>query len=199
VDAPVHLQEVEQMTSESTRLRADARENRERILAAAGELFAERGLDVGMRDIARRAGVGPATLYRRFPTRQALIDEAFAVELRTCRRTVEEACEHPIAWQGFAQAVQGLLALNARNRGFVDALVSSLPTGAFAQHRRELLGMLDGLARRAQAEGMLRADFVIGDLVLVLSAGRGIAAGRRDALPAARRFAELAVDGFRAA
>ena len=50
------------MSTEMTRLRVDARENRDRILAAAGELFAERGLDVGMRDIARRAGVGPATL-----------------------------------------------------------------------------------------------------------------------------------------
>ena len=83
VDAPVRLDEVRThgRAHLTQMLRADAQENRDRILAAARALFAERGLDVGMREIARRAGVGPATLYRRFPTKQALIDEAFAVEL----------------------------------------------------------------------------------------------------------------------
>ena len=58
-------------------LRADAEDNRERVLEAARELFAERGLDVPLREVARRAGVGPATLYRRFPTKQSLVDAAF--------------------------------------------------------------------------------------------------------------------------
>ncbi|MGO4595013.1 TetR/AcrR family transcriptional regulator [Leifsonia sp. 2TAF2] len=186
------------MTPEVTRLRSDAQENRDRILAAAAALFAERGLDVGMRDIARRADVGPATLYRRFPTRQGLIDEAFAIEFRTCRRIVEEGCADPDAWSGFTGTVQRLIVLNVRNRGFVDALVSSAPSAAIAQHRRELLGLLGGLARRAQHEGMLRADFAIDDLVVILAAGRGLTAARPDLLPAvARRFADLAIDAFR--
>jgi len=187
------------MTTELTRLRVDAQENRDRILAAAAELFSERGLDIGMRDIARRAEVGPATLYRRFPTRQALIDEAFSVELQACRQIVVDACADPDAWRGFTGAVRRLLAMNVRNRGFVDALVSTTPTEVFVRHRRELLGLLGGLARRAQNEGMLRADFTIGDLVLVLSAGRSLSAGSRDGLAAAAdRLADLAIDAFRA-
>lgn len=187
------------MTSELTRLRVDAQENRERILAAAGRLFAERGLEVGMREIARRAGVGPATLYRRFPTRQALIDEAFSVELRACRQVVEDGCAQADPWAGFSDTLRRLIALNVANRGFVDALVSTVPSSVFAEHRHELLRLLDGLARRAQEAGMLRDDFVIGDLVLVLSAGRGLSAARRDLLPAAAgRFADLAIDAFRA-
>jgi AcrR family transcriptional regulator len=199
VDALVRFQEVGRMTAEMPRLRADARENRDRILAAAADLFAERGLDVGMRDIARRAGVGAATLYRRFPTRQDLIDAAFAVEHAACRGIVEDACAQEDPWRGFTDAVRGLVALNVRNRGFVDALMTRTPSDVFARHRRELLPMLDGLARRAQASGGLRPDFEIGDLVIVLAAGRGLARGRRELLPhAARRFADLAIDGFRA-
>lgn len=187
------------MTGEMTRLRVDARENRDRILAAASELFSERGLDVGMRDIARRAGVGPATLYRRFPTRQALVDEAFSVQLAACRGIVEDGCADPDAWRGFTVALRRLIVLNVRNRGFVDAFLTATRATVIAQHRRELLGMLAGLAGRAQQQGALRADFVAGDLILVLSAGRGLTAGRPELLPsAAERFAGLAIDAFRA-
>lgn len=181
-------------------LRADARDNRERIVAAARALFSERGLDIGMREIARRAEVGPATLYRRFPTKQALIDEAFAAELRSCRTIVEDGCADPDAWRGLTSVVERLTALNVRNRGFVDAFMSADPAATeFADHRRELLAMLGRLAKRAQLQGGLRPDFVLDDLVLVLHAGRGLASVlpvTRDA--AARRFARLAIDAFRA-
>jgi AcrR family transcriptional regulator len=187
------------MTAEMPRLRADARENRDRILAAAADLFAERGLEVGMRDIARRADVGAATLYRRFPTRQALIDEAFAVQFAACRAVVEDACAQDDPWRGFTDAVRGLLALHVRNRGFVDALLARTASETFTHHRRELLAMLGRLARRAQQQGDLRSDFQLGDLVIVLAAGRGLAAGSQESRQrAARRFADLAIAGFRA-
>lgn len=187
------------MAPQMTRLRADAQENRDRILAAAAELFAERGLQVGMREVARRAGVGPATLYRRFPTRQALVDEAFSAEVDACRRIVEDGCAQADPWTGLTEALRGLLVLNVRNRGFVDALLSTMPSGALAQHRRELLGLLDGLAARARDAGRLRSDFAVDDLVLILSAGRGLGAARRELLPAAaHRFADLAIDALRA-
>ncbi|WP_349898830.1 TetR/AcrR family transcriptional regulator [Parafrigoribacterium soli] len=179
-------------------LRVDAQENRERILTAARALFSERGLDLGMREIARHAQVGPATLYRRFPTKQALIDEAFAAELLTCRTIVEHGCAATDAWHGFTSVIERLTALNVQNRGFVDAFMSADPAAAaFSAHRRELLGMLDQLAKRARQQGRLRSDFVINDLVLVLHAGRGLASvvpSAREA--AARRFARLAIDGF---
>lgn len=72
-------------------LRADARENRQRIVAAARATFAERGLDVPMSVIARRSGVGAATLYRRFPTKESLVTEAFADQLGHCAAVVDAA------------------------------------------------------------------------------------------------------------
>jgi AcrR family transcriptional regulator len=201
VDAPVRLDEVRHMDTGLPQLRVDARDNRDRILTAARSLFAEHGLDVGMREIARRAGVGPATLYRRFPTKQAVIDEVFAVELRACRRIVVESCEDPDPWHGFTSVVRRLIALNVRNRGFIDAFTSAKPADSpLAAHRRELLRMLDGLARRAQRSGDLRSDFVIDDLVLVLVAGRGLTdVGARTRESAAQRFAALMLAAFRTA
>jgi len=73
-------------------LRSDALDNRERILDAARALFSADGLDVPMREIARCAGVGPATLYRHFPTKQVLATEAFADQLRACRTIVDDGC-----------------------------------------------------------------------------------------------------------
>ncbi len=179
-------------------LRADAQENRERIVRAARALFAERGLDVDMREVARRADVGPATLYRRFPTKKALVEQAFVAEMASCSAIVARGCADDDAWRGFRSVVEGLTALNVRNRGFVDAFMSTEPTASgFAAHRRELLTLLARLAKRAQQQGGLRQDFVIDDLVLLLRAGRGLASGsqkRRDA--AAGRFASLAIDAL---
>jgi AcrR family transcriptional regulator len=181
-------------------LRTDAQDNRDRILETARTLFSERGLEVTMRDIARRADVGPATLYRRFPTRQLLIDEAFADELRQCRAIVTEGCADPDPWRGFCSIIEEITALNVRNQGFVDAFMSAHPDSeTFAAHRASLLRMLAKLARRAQATGRLRRDFVVDDLRLVLLAGRGLSSTPpADREKSARRFAALAIEAFRA-
>jgi AcrR family transcriptional regulator len=181
-------------------LRSDAQDNRDRIVDAARALFSERGIDVTMRAVARRAGVGPATLYRRFPTKQLLVDEVFADELRACRAIVEDGCADADPWRGFCSVVERVTELNVRNHGFVDAFVSAHPdVDSFAAHRAALLRMLTVLAGRAQATGQLRPDFVIDDLVLVMLAGRGLSStlpARR--VQAARRLAALAIDAFRA-
>lgn len=189
------------MTEQLTHnLRADARENRDRVLESARSLLAEHGLDVTMRQIARRAGVGPATLYRRFPTKQLLVEEAFAQELRACADIVVEGSGDPDPWRGFRSVIERLSALNARNQGFVDAfLAGGRRDGAFAEHRRRLVPMLGDLAARARAAGGLRADFVLDDFVLIQLAGRGLAG-----LPieererAARRHAALMIESLRA-
>lgn len=188
------------MTGEVTHnLRADAQENRDRILAAARSLFSEHGLDASMRDVARCAGVGPATLYRRFPTKQALIDDVFADELRACRRIVEEGCADPDPWRGFSFVIEEMTVLNVQNRGFVDAFTSAVPEApAFLHHRAALLRQLRTLVSRAKQAGRLRRDFTIDDLVLVLLAGRGLCSPRPTTQTiAARRFAALALDAFR--
>jgi len=181
-------------------LRTDARANRDRTLDAARELFAERGLSATMRDIARKAGVGPATVYRRFPTKQDLAVEVFTDEMRACRAIVDDACADPDPWRGFRAAVEELTARNVENRALVEVLVSGgADLEALADHRTGLLRELAGLAARAQAAGALRRDFVVDDLVLVLVASRALsstpAAGR---VAAARRLAALAIDAFRA-
>lgn len=192
-DAPVRFDEVRGMTSEVPQLRSDARDNRDRIIDAARALFAERGLDIGMREIARAADVGPATLYRRFPTKQDLIDTAFNVELRACRAILDRASAASSPWQGFSAAVQELIVSNAGNRGFVEAFAETESAhGAIVRHRRELLGMFADLARRAVETGDLRADFRIEDLVLMLRAGRAVSDERT-----AKRLAQLVLEGFR--
>lgn len=179
-------------------LRADAQDNRDRILEVARALFAEKGIDITMREVARRAEVGPATLYRRFPAKQALIDAAFADEMRSCRQIVEDGCADADPWRGFCSVIERITVLNGRNQGFVDAFMSANPENdSFAAHRVALLSMLADLAGRAKKAGRLRRDFVIDDLVLVLLTGRGLAAvppARRET--SARRFAALVVDAF---
>jgi AcrR family transcriptional regulator len=188
------------MESQVPHLRADALENREHILVSARALFSQQGLDIGMREIARKAKVGPATLYRRFPTKQALIDEAFSIELRECREIVSDGCENRDAWLGFVSTVERLIALNVQNKGFVDAYTSTTSaTELIAAHRRDLLRMLAGLARRAQEMGSLRPDFRMFDLTLMLRAAHGLTSGDRTTRASAgTRFAELVIDAFMA-
>src|SRR3978361_2153543 len=140
-------------------LRIDAEENRELLLSAARSLFSERGLDVPMREVARHAGVGPATLYRRFPTKQDLIIAAFEDELRECGSIVAAACADPDPWKGLCAFLLRIGELNARNQGFTDAFMSSFPEAIdFTSHRAGMLASLSELCRRAQEAGALRAD-----------------------------------------
>ena len=161
-------------------LRADAEENRELLLDAARRLFSERGLAVPMRAVARAAGVGPATLYRRFPTRQDLIASAFADELQACSGIVADAAADVDPWRGVCSFLTRIGELNARNQGFTDAFMSAFPDAIdFAAHRANILRSLAALVRRAQDAGAMRSDIVLDDLVLLLMAGRGLSASPR--------------------
>lgn len=181
-------------------LRSDARDNRELILAAARAVFATDGLSVPMREIAGRAGVGPATLYRRFPTKEALVIEAFSDEMRACHVIVDEGLADPDPWQGLCLVVERICELHARNRGFTAAFMSAYPGAVdFAAEREHALAAIAGLARRAKDAGRLRPDFVLDDLILVLMANSGIrAASPAAAVAASRRFAALAIQAFQA-
>jgi AcrR family transcriptional regulator len=179
-------------------LRADALDNRERILEAARTAFAAEGLDVPMREIARRAGVGAATLYRRFPTKEILATEAFADEMNACHATLEQGLADADPWHGFCFVIERLYELHARNQGFTAAFTSTFPGAVdLAADRRSALGSLAELARRAKATGHLRPDFVLDDLILMLMANRGIRAGSTAArVAASRRFAALTIQAF---
>jgi AcrR family transcriptional regulator len=176
-------------------LRSDARDNRELILATARAVFAAEGLNVPMREIARRAGVGPATLYRRFPTKQILVTEAFTEQLGACHAIVDEGIADPDPWHGLCLVIEKICELHTRNRGFTAAFLSAFP-GAMdlAASRDFALRSVAELTRRAMNTGRLRPDFVLDDLILILMANNGIrAASPAAAAAASRRFAALAI------
>ena len=179
-------------------LRSDAQGNRERILDAARTLFAAEGLNVTMRAIARRAGVGPATLYRRFPTKQMLVTEAFMEQMRACHAIVDEGLADPDPWRGFCLVIERTCELHAHNRGFTDVFMVTFPDAVdFAADREHTLNSIAELARRAQSTGRLRPDFVLDDLILMLMANRGIhTASTTTRVAASRRFAALVIQAF---
>jgi AcrR family transcriptional regulator len=181
-------------------LRSDARDNRERILGAARAVFAAEGLNVPMREISRRAGVGPATLYRHFPTKETLVTEAFTEETGACRAIVDEGLGDPDPWHGFCLVIEKVCELHARNRGFTAAFMSAFPDAAdFPALRTYALSSVAMLARRAKDAGRLRPDFVLDDLILMLMANDGIRASSPAVrVAASRRFAALAIQAFHA-
>ncbi|MFF5565726.1 TetR/AcrR family transcriptional regulator [Streptomyces sp. NPDC012623] len=181
-------------------LRADALHNRGRIVEAARESFAARGLDVPMAAIARRAGVGIATLYRRFPTKEALITEAFAEQLGVCVSVVHEALADPDPWRGFRTVIERVCALHATDRGFTAAFLSAFPDAvAFDRERDCAERGFALLVQRAKDAGQLRADFAHEDLALILMANSGITADSTEAAQAAsRRLVAYLLHSFRA-
>jgi AcrR family transcriptional regulator len=168
-------------------LRSDARDNRSRILAAAREVFGGEGFDAPMREVAHRAGVGPATLYRRFPTKQALVAEAFADRLYACHTIIEEGLADPDPWRGLRRVITDLFELHARDENFDRAFPYAVELTLARE--RSLLALAE-LARRAKAH--LRPDFVLEDLILLFRANAGL----RATPAASRRLAEIAIRGL---
>lgn len=181
-----------------TKLRSDARDNRERIVEVARAAFAVDGLDVPIREIARRAEVGVATVYRHFQTKEALLTEAFAERMASCSVIVEEGLAADDPWAGFSLVISRLMEVHALDRGFARAFISQQPHAAdFAAERDRTVRMLLELVRRAQDAGPLRSDFVLEDISLALMANEGIRA-ESPALrvAASRRFAALMLQSF---
>jgi AcrR family transcriptional regulator len=187
-------------TQVRARLRSDARDNRARILVVARAAFASDGLDVPIREIARRAQVGVATVYRHFPTKEALLTEAFAEQMATCSAIVEEGLAAGDPWNGFRSVIEKLMEMHALDRGFARAFTSQLPHAVeLAANRDRTLRQLLELVRRAKEAGRLRADFVLEDIVLALMANEGIRAeSPRMRVAASRRFTALMIQSFQA-
>ncbi|MBD8605505.1 TetR/AcrR family transcriptional regulator [Aeromicrobium sp. CFBP 8757] len=189
-------------TGESS-LRADAARNRERIAEAARSAFAELGADAPIAEIARRAGVGSATLYRRFPTRDDLLELVFADQIVRCADEVEGLVDRADPWEAFAEYLTFLFELQREDRAFTTALLRSFPEGGrlAREHRRADDG-LELLVDRARAAGVLRADFAGVDVVMLLQAHEGVIAGfdaadRDGAEAASARVAAILLDGCR--
>jgi AcrR family transcriptional regulator len=181
----------------ATRLRADARRNRAALLAAAREVFAEQGLDASLDEIARRAGVGNATLYRRFPSRRHLIAEVFASHMTAAVQLAEQALDHPDPWAAFVGYLTRVCELQATDRGLAELLVTS----AFDDDER-LSGLRStayqravDVLTRAQRAGRLRADFTGRDFALLMMANAGVAQHSPDP-QAWRRALTLVIGGL---
>ncbi|GAA5182513.1 TetR/AcrR family transcriptional regulator [Rugosimonospora acidiphila] len=180
--------------------RSDARDNHGRILDAARAVFITDGLDVPIREIARRAEVGPATVYRHFPTKEMLVAEAFTEQVLAWRSAMDEGLHDPDPWRGFCLAVEKLCELQARDHGFTAAFKSTFPRAIdFAAMRNSSLASAAELIRRVKDTGRLRPDVVLDDLILMIQANNGIQASTPAArIAAARRFAALMIQAFQA-
>ncbi len=140
-------------------LRADAERNRARILAAAGEVFAERGLDVSLDDIAAHAGVGVATVYRRFPDKDALIEALFEAKIDRVVALADDALEIEDPWEGLTTFMRGMCRMQAEDRGFKDALLGrDRGRERVAGARERIAPRAMKLLARAQEAGAVRAD-----------------------------------------
>jgi AcrR family transcriptional regulator len=186
------------MHEELPRLRADATRNRDAILAAAKEVFAERGIEASLEEIAARARVGIATLYRRFPTRQHLVTAALVEKVAKYAEAAEAALAIPDPWAGFCSYVKTICELQAGDRGLADLLSMTLPADEQVERLRQTANdHVVELIDRAKAAGRLRADFVREDLLLLLIANAALVhVTRAEAPGASRRLVALALDAF---
>lgn len=180
-------------------LRVDAERNRRQLVEAARAAFAERGLDVPLDEIARRAGVGNATLYRRFPTRCQLIGAVFADALREVVAASQQALAETDPWASFAGHVTFLCRLQAGNRALADLLTSRISgVEELERLRGQAYEGLVALIDRARASGDLRPDFRHEDIVLLLMANAGLLERTADAAPTAwERHLGYLLDGLR--
>ena len=180
------------------RLRVDAERNRVALLTAAREVFAEQGLEAPLEEIALRAGVGIATLYRRFPTRGQLVAAALVDKIAQYAEAAEQALAIPDPWAGFASFVERICELQADDRGLSDLLSMTLPTDDRIEQLRKIANQrVARLVARAKATGRLRQEFVAEDLLVLLVANASVVhVTRQDAPEAWRRFVGLMLDAF---
>lgn len=180
-------------------LRADARRNRARVLAAARAVFAEQGRDAQVDDVARRADVGVGTVYRHFPTKEALLSALKEEMFEVVAAHVRTLVDRENAWEAFREAIWFCGEKTAGDRAFTEimaarrALQPQPPAG-----EADLQVTLGELMRRAKAEGRMRPDVELADIPMLMC-GVGSASGMPHPSPQAwRRHLAIVLDGMRA-
>ena len=175
-------------------LRADAARNAERIVRAAREIYAELGPDAPMDVIARRAGVGERTLYRRFPTKgelaRAIIDESIAENLSP---VMERARRNRNPLRGLTDLIEAAIALGAREH---NVLAVARKEGSLTDVSTQLDATLADLTRRAQQAGLVRADLVPDDLPRIIAMLNGVLTTMDPASDGWRRYVLLMLDAI---
>jgi AcrR family transcriptional regulator len=177
-------------------MRADAARNRELILDAAAEVFAQRGPDVALEEVAAEAGVGIATLYRRFATREELLEAVAERHIEFYERALRKGLADPDPWQGFSGFVRAVTEIQAKHPGLADLLMVPCLGGDSARGNAVFAGYLE-LVQRAQDSGDLRADYAPEDLPMLLLANAGFLRGTAESAPRAwKRLVEYLLQAF---
>ncbi|MET8830211.1 TetR/AcrR family transcriptional regulator [Streptomyces sp. NPDC004610] len=180
-------------------LRRDAALNREKILQAAREIFGERGLKVTLDDVARHAGVGVGTVYRRFPTKEALVRALFEHDLRLRQESAEKALAHPDPWQGLVDFLVLMAGDLADNRGLHEVIMMGSHSSAPIERARGgLRPYLADLIRRAQESGDLRPEVTPSDFPVIVHMLAGTTRFTQGMRPDIwRRYLEILLNGLR--
>jgi AcrR family transcriptional regulator len=180
-------------------LRADAERNRQRLLAAAKELFRTRGLDVTLDDVARHAGVGTGTAYRRFANKDELIDALMADRIGEIGQIAEECLDEPDPWAGLTGFFERSLALQAADRGLKEVLFSSgRGRERSNQARQKIAPVVTKLVRRAVDAGVVRSDMSTSDVpVINFMLNLVVDLGREIEPDLYKRYLAIVLDGLR--
>src|SRR4051794_26088177 len=181
-------------------LRKDAAINRERLLAAARELFAERGLNVTLNEIAHHAGVGVGTAYRRFSNKEEIIDALFEEGLQDVAAAANDALADPDAWHGLVSFLERSLHMQFGDRGLNQIMHDpSLGHARVADARDRIAPLMEQLVERAKLQRVVRPDFDQTDIIFMqvgLSAIMDRSRGIQRVLY--RRYLTIFLDGIRA-
>ena len=179
--------------------RADALRNRERVIAAAAAVFAEKGLDAGVPEIAARAGVGKATVYRSFPSKEHLVAAVACERLAWITELATRALEAPDAGQAFERTVLAIAEAQAGDSAVAGSLAADIRLPQLDRARATMHAVLEALIDRGRAQGALRADATAEELRVLFTGVAQVlrAANQRD--PAVwRRYGLLVADALRA-
>jgi AcrR family transcriptional regulator len=192
-----------QATSDTTGaerpLRRDAELNRQRVLTAAADAFAEGGLAVTMDEIARRAGVGVGTVYRRFPDKELLVEALFEQRIDELVALAEAAREEPDPFAGLVRFFESFLTVQAVDRGLKEVVLGSARGAGRAARARDRIGpIVDDLLARALAAGAVRPDVAASDLALIQFMLGAVIDFTHDVAPETwRRMLAIVLDGLR--
>jgi AcrR family transcriptional regulator len=181
-------------------LRADAARNRERILVAAAEVFAERGLEASLDDIAHRAGLGVGTVYRRFPGKEELIEALFEQSVHGVVALAEKAEAMEDSWEGLAWFLERATEMQSQDLGLRDVILhSGYGRERVAVARDSIVPVVTRLVERAQRDGTLRKDVVATDIPVIELMLSAVSMYTNSSAPDLwRRYLAIVLDGLAA-
>jgi AcrR family transcriptional regulator len=188
--------------SRTAPLRADAERNRRRLIDAAAEIFNERGIDASIAEIRERAGVGQGTVFRHFPTKEHLIAAVMRERMEALIELARERVDDPDPGQALREFMANAAAGKSVDQQLYRAIceADALPADEERALRRALVAAIDGLLRRAQADGSVRDDVAAEDILLLEGAASHAGSMLIDVAPELwRRYLDLIFDGMRPA